>query len=166
MRKLVYIETTLPSLYFSTATDAETITFRHWTRTWWDTQSRHYDLVTSAAVIEELKNGKYPHQRDAVALARSLPVLDITPEIMDIVDVYVARHVMPADPSGDALHLAVASFHKADFLLTWNCNHLANANKFGHIRLVNSLLSLFTPDLVTPLELMRREKHDEGKSNN
>jgi hypothetical protein len=42
---------------------------------------------------------------------------------------------MPANPTGDALHLALAYYHKCDFLVTWNCEHLANANKFGHIRL-------------------------------
>lgn len=161
MRKTVYIETTIPSLYFAAGTDSETVAFRHWTRAWWDTQSAYYELVTSAAVIEELKNGKYPHQRDAVALASSMPMLDITPEILDIVEAYVARKVMPADPRGDALHLALASYYKADFLLTWNCSHMANANKFSHIRLVNTLLGLFTPALVTPLELMQRETHND-----
>lgn len=43
---------------------------------------------------------------------------------------------MPNDPLGDALHLAIAFYHKCDFLLTWNCRHLANAKKFGHIRLL------------------------------
>ena len=61
---------------------------------------------------------------------------------------------MPADPVGDALHLALASVHKADYLVTWNCRHLANANKFDHIRRVNALLGLAVPALVTPLELM------------
>ena len=61
---------------------------------------------------------------------------------------------MPKDPLGDALHLALASHHKCDFLFTWNCLHLANANKFGHIRRVNTLLGLHLPTLVTPLELL------------
>ena len=61
---------------------------------------------------------------------------------------------MPADPRGDALHLALASFYKCDFLLTWNCTHLANANKFGHIRRINVMLGLNVPLLVTPLELL------------
>jgi hypothetical protein len=72
----------------------------------------------------------------------------------DIVQAYVRHRVMPADPAGDALHLALASYHKCDFLVTWNCQHLANANKFGHIRRVNTLLGLFVPALVTPLELL------------
>ena len=59
--------------------------------------------------------------------------------------------------SGDALHLALASYHECDFLLTWNCQHLANANKFQHIRLINGMLGIFTQNLVTPLELLAEE---------
>jgi hypothetical protein len=61
---------------------------------------------------------------------------------------------MPADPAGDALHLAPASYHKCDFLVTSNCRHLANANQFAHLRPLNTLLGLFVPALVTPLELL------------
>ena len=67
---------------------------------------------------------------------------------------------MPRDPVGDALHLALASYHKCDFLLTWNCKNLANANKFGHIRRINGLLGLYTPNIVTPLELLEDENHE------
>ena len=79
-------------------------------------------------------------------------------EMAEIVDVYIQHKVMPRDPLGDALHLAMASFHKCDYLLTWNCRHLANANKFSHIRRVNALLGLPVPLLVTPLELMGGEQ--------
>ena len=58
----------------------------------------------------------------------------------------------------DALHLALASFHKCDFLLTWNCAHIANANKFEHIRIINARLGLFVPALVTPIELCAEDK--------
>lgn len=73
-----------------------------------------------------------------------------------VVEAYIARRVIPADPAGDALHLALASLHRCDFLVTWNCKHLANANKFGHIRRVNTLLGIYVPGLVTPLELQER----------
>lgn len=85
---------------------------------------------------------------------RGHPHLDIDEPIADIVEAYISHQVMPKDPAGDALHLALASFHKCDFLVTWNCQHLANANKFGHIRRVNTLLGLFIPTIVTPLELL------------
>lgn len=76
------------------------------------------------------------------------------PAVAEIVEAYVQHRLMPADPSFDALHLAMASYHKCEFLVTWNCQHLANANKFGHIRRVNSLLGLYVPVLETPLELL------------
>ena len=84
----------------------------------------------------------------------NLPVVAIDASILEIVEAYIRHRVMPADPAGDALHLALASYHRCDFLVTWNCRHLANANKFGHIRRVNGLLGLLTPALVTPLELL------------
>jgi hypothetical protein len=52
------------------------------------------------------------------------------------------------------VHLALASYHRCDFLVTWNCQHLANANKFGQIRRINGILGLFVPELVTPMELL------------
>ncbi len=75
--------------------------------------------------------------------------------------VYIKHQLMPKDRLGDAAHLALASLHKCDFLLTWNCRHIANANKFEHIRIINNRLGLFTPALVTPMELCS-ENSDEG----
>ncbi len=82
----------------------------------------------------------------------NLPLIEITHAVAEIVESYISHRLMPAEPTGDALHLARASFHKCDFLVSWNCLHLANANKFGHIPRVNHLLGLFVPELVTPLE--------------
>ena len=87
-------------------------------------------------------------------LVADLPLLPIEPAVAEIATAYIRHKLMPADPAGDALHLALASYHKCDFLLTWNCQHLANANKFGHIRRINTLLGLFVPTLATPLELL------------
>ena len=77
-----------------------------------------------------------------------------------IVDAYIQHHLMPNDPKGDALHLALASYHRCQFLLTWNCAHLANANKQEHIRHINALLGLHVPILTTPLELIEKLEED------
>ncbi len=154
MRKRVYIETTLPSFYFEPRTDPEMVARREWTRRWWDEAGGRYELVTSAAVVEELSRGDFPAREDCLRLIEPLPLVPIEPAVAEIVQTYVARQVMPRDPIGDALHLALASHHRCDFLVTWNCRHLANANKFDHIRRVNSMLGLFVPALVTPLELL------------
>lgn len=110
--------------------------------------------MTSEAVVDELSAGNYPNRDQVLSLANSLPILPVEPAIGEIVQAYIAHHVMPQDPLGDALHLALASYHQCDFLLTWNCNHLANANKFNHIKRIKTLLGLFVPLLVTPLELL------------
>jgi hypothetical protein len=158
MNRRVYIETTIPSFYHEVRKEPEMVARREWTRDWWDHHRSHFDLVTSEAVIEELESGSFPQKSDALDLIQNLPLLDIDEAIADIVDAYIRHTVMPADPTGDALHLALASFHKCDFLLTWNCRHLANANKFAHIRRVNGILGLFVPALVTPLELLGEEE--------
>lgn len=153
MRKRVYRETTIPSFYFETRTAPEMKVRREWTRAWWKTHLE-YEVLTSKAVVYELQRGEYPGKVEALAFLSALPMVDITNEIEDIIRAYVDHKVMPADPLGDALHLALASFHKCDFLLTWNCRNLANPNKFSHIRIVNNLLGLFVPELVTPYQLL------------
>ena len=74
---------------------------------------------------------------------------------------------MPTSPTNSCreiplvTRLAAASYHRCDFLVTWNCEHLANANKFGHIRRINTLLGIGCPVLVTPLELLDEGMNDE-----
>src|SRR5947207_107772 len=74
-----------------------------------------------------------------------------------IVETCIAHYVMPRNSLGDALHLALTSYYGCHFLLTWNCLHLANANKFEHIRHVNALLWLYVPIITTPVELLTWE---------
>lgn len=70
-----------------------------------------------------------------------------------IISEYIRNKVMPEDATGDAAHLAITSQHGIDFLLTWNCQHLANANKQGHIRAINQRLGLSVPIITTPYQL-------------
>ncbi len=131
---------------------------RNWTRTWWDDHAHGYELVTSPAVLAELEDVAYPYRVEALSLLKDIMVVPIEDEVLEIIETYVTHKVMPRDPMGDAAHLALATFHRCDFLLTWNCNHLANANKFGHIRRINSMLGFMVPSLVTPLELLGARK--------
>jgi predicted nucleic acid-binding protein len=150
----VYIETTIPSMYHEVRTSPAIVARREWTRQWWLSAPTRYELVTSAAVLEELRGGIPERSAERLALVETLPLVPVEPAVAEIVLAYIRHKLMPADSGGDALHLALASFHKCEFLVTWNCRHLANANKFDHIRRVNALLGLFVPALVTPLELL------------
>ena len=156
-RPRVYVETTIPSFYHEARTAPDIVARRDWTRQWWQEAAHLYELVTSPAVLDELAGGLPERGEMRLALVRDLPLLPVEPAIVEIVHAYVRYKLMPSDPGGDAMHLALASYHKCDFLVTWNCRHLANANKFGHIRRVNTMLGLFVPALVTPLELLGGE---------
>jgi predicted nucleic acid-binding protein len=163
MKTLIYVETTVPSFYTETREDEEVRIRRKWTRDWWHLGHSDQDLVTSFVVQDELE--RIPDRARRIAaleLISPLEQLVYTPEVEEIVEVYIGHKLMPLEGFGDAAHLALASFHHCDILVTWNCRHLANANKTGHIRRVNALLGLETPLLVTPLELM--EKNDESET--
>lgn len=158
MKKSVYVETSIFSFYHDERQVATAVAMREWTRTWWDDKAAEYNLLTSVAVLAELDQGSLPHRSRALNMALALPAIPIEDGVDEVVDVYIRHKVMPGDPVGDPLHLALASMHKCDYLLTWNCRHLANANKFGHIHRVNVLLDLHTPILTTPLELLGVER--------
>jgi len=156
MKKRIYIETSIPSFYFETRSDSAAVARREWTQKWWNNYYHNFELVSSQAVLNELNNGNYSDtkRKNCINLLNNLILLPIELEIATIVEFYLQHKLMPYDTGGDALHLALASYHKCDILLTWNCKNLANANKFNHIRYINNLLSLYVPILTTPLELL------------
>jgi len=126
---------------------------------WWDEEKPRYDVYVSEMVLMELNRGDYPHKTQILQLVSELPVLETPDEVADIVRVYIEQNIMPKTDLGDAFHLALAAYHKIDFLLTWNCKNLANANKFSRIRLINMQLGLFIPQIITPEQLF--EEGDE-----
>jgi hypothetical protein len=150
----IYIETSIPSFYFETRTAATMKARREWTREWWAKQKKDESRLISYAVLAELGDTPRPKHESALDLVKGLPVLEADEAVDETVQFYFEHRLMPQGTFGDAVHLALASLHKCDFLVTWNCKHLANANKFDHIRRVNGLLGLATPNLVTPLELL------------
>lgn len=154
MKPRVYIETTIPSFYFETRTQPDMLARKNWTVDWWDNCRQSFELVTSLPVIDELESGNHPKKKDVLELVSELDVLSLDDPIERIVSEYIRTKLMPKNPKGDALHLALASYHNCHFLLTWNCAHLANANKFEHIRHMNTMLGLCVPILTTPVELM------------
>lgn len=157
----VYIETTIPSFYHTGRTDTRSLARNRWTREWWQTLSPHFDLHSSAAVIVELERGTIEELKtQRIELVSDLPLLEITDDVRQVGRIYIERMLMPQDAAGDALHLALASFYAIDVLLTWNCKHLANPNKFGDIERVNRELGLPVPLLTTPLNYLSEDESD------
>ena len=160
MLKRVYIETTIPSFYHTLRRDPESIARMRWTRQWWRKYAGEYHLISSLAVIDELQKGVSGKTQERLSLLDDVVMLPITEEIIEIAQIYIDKSIMPLDPAGDALHLAVASFHKADVPLTWNCQHLANVHKLDAIRRVNFQLGVAVPILATPLNYLSGAETD------
>ena len=115
----IYIETTIVSFHQYARTDPEVISRQNWTRRWLDAAVQGSDeLVTSLAVENELKGGDVPEKEKMLELASRFPLLDLNDSVAEAVEGYITNHVMPNDPGGDALHLAAASYHRCDFLVT------------------------------------------------
>lgn len=143
----VYIETTVPSYYFETRRTAREIAWRATTRRWWDDHRSGYRVLTSEFVLRELALAPAGKRAASLALLQEVEILSAPPRLEEVIEAYVANKLMPGDALGDAAHLVMCSLHAVDFLLTWNCRHLANANKFQHLRVVNRRLGLPVPIL-------------------
>jgi hypothetical protein len=154
MEEKVYLETSVIGAYFDERPDVVSSAQRYWTRLWWDQVRSRYEVVISRAVMDELSHPDFPHSLEALEHVSGLQEVPVEEEVKQIVRSYIQNRVMPANPVGDALHLALASYHKCDYLLTWNCKHIANPNKFRQIRICNISMGLYVPFLVTPNQLI------------
>jgi predicted nucleic acid-binding protein len=155
----IYLDTTIPSAYHTSRTDAGAIERRANTRRWWQFAARTSQLLISDAVLRELSDGSSEQVVLRLVLVEDLVVLPSSDEIAQTAVTYIRSKLMPQDPEGDALHLALASHHKCDALATWNYHHLANPNKLDRIRRVNEELGLFIPRICTPKDLLE-EAHE------
>jgi hypothetical protein len=155
--QVVYIETTIPSFYFETRDTDQARVWREHTRRWWSNSATRFRMVTSSFTIQELNEAPDPKRSDGLRLLEDVELLDDPPELTDVVEYYLQHRLMPHDAVGDAAQLAIASLSRVDFVLTWNLKHLANANKFRHIAVVNGRLGLPVPLITTPLNLVHEE---------
>lgn len=117
-----------------------------------------YELFTSAYALAELNSTPAGKARRALTLIRDVPLLEEPAGFQDVVNYCIEHQLMPADARGDAAHLALAPMHGMAFLLTWNCQHLANANKTRHLMVLNARLGLQVPLIATPLTLLSSDR--------
>ena len=137
MNSTVYLDTTIPSYLFD---ERDSLKLHiDVTKKWWNEERKNFDIWISEETISEITDGDYPRKPEIIQFISEIQILPYEPQIIEIAQIYLENYLMPRVLKGDALHLAYASFYKIDFLLTWNCNHLANANKRKHISLVPTL---------------------------
>ncbi|MEN6505292.1 MAG: type II toxin-antitoxin system VapC family toxin [Planctomycetaceae bacterium] len=124
------------------------------TREWWDNRRGQFDLYISQFVLDEAGDG------DETAAARRLTLLDgisllpLSDEVLDTARSLISGGVLPDNAQGDAVHIAAATVHEMDVLLTWNCRHLANAVILGNVGRHLRNLGYEAPIICTPDELL------------
>lgn len=127
---------------------------------WWRTQAPKHALHVSAEVVAELSDPDFSQGSEALAMLEGLHLLDLGPEVTGFAEILVREKLMPGPSvAGDAIHVAAATVHRMDYLLTWNVKHMANPNKRRHLAAVCLRLAMIPPEIVTPDLLM--ESDDE-----
>lgn len=148
MKPTVYIETTIPSLLTAWPSgDLQTAAQQVATREWWETCRANFELYVSPDVLDEAARLRLE------ALA-NLPVLAVTDDVEALTRRILATGLVPPRATRDAAHIAFASVHGMDFLLTWNCRHIHNAMISRRLSGVCAALGFTLPVLCTPRELM------------
>lgn len=150
----VYVETTIVS-YLTGLPSRDLVLTAHQqlTAEWW--QRRHrFDLFVSEAVLQEAAGGDPSAAARRMAALQGISVLELTAQVAGLARALVAGHAVPANAVLDAVHIAVAAINGMDFLLTWNCTHIANAATRGMIEGVCRAAGLVPPVICTPEELM------------
>jgi len=159
--KTVYIETSIVS--YLTARPARDLLAAAWqnaTTRWWDTQRRQFELFTSQLVIEEASLGDEEMASRRLDVLTPLPHLSMPAEVTELAGYLLADGALPHAATDDALHVAVSAYHGIDYLLTWNCRHIDNAQTKPIMRSVCAIHGYTCPEICTPLELMGG--NDEG----
>lgn len=154
MKPKTYIETTVVSyLAASSSRDIVIAAHQQITRDWWDRRNR-FDLFVSQAVVEEAARGDAVVAARRAALLRGIPVLELGAEVQELATRLLRARAVPRKALIDAVHIAVATVNRVDYLLTWNCTHIANAAVRGKIEEACRGAGLRAPVICTPEELM------------
>lgn len=124
------------------------------TREWWDRQRHAFDLHVSELVVFEIRRGDPAAAEARLDLVRDLPVLRITPDARVLADRIFRATTLPEKAASDALHVALAAVNGMDFLLTWNCTHIANGVVLKVVNAVCRDHGYEPPIVCTPEELI------------
>jgi hypothetical protein len=155
MKPSVYIETTVPS-YYTARPSRDVIVAGHQatTREWWEKRLQHFEVFISQLVLDEAAVGDPDFAARRLAVLKPFPLLDLRDNVSELAHDFVDAGPIAANAARDALHIALAACHGMDFLLTWNCAHIANAEIIPKITGICHEHGLECPVICTPDELM------------
>jgi predicted nucleic acid-binding protein len=151
----VYLETSFISyLVARPSRDLLVAAHQQVTQEWWANRRSQFECSVSQVVIDEASAGDAAEAQKRLQIIGGLPELEITADAEALAGAIMASGVLPPHVARDAAHIAVAAVHAVDYLLTWNCKHLANAQISRRIALVCEKAGHRMPIICTPEELM------------
>ena len=151
----VYVETSIISyLRQKPSTRLVTAARQLLTHRWWDIERQNYELVVSQYVIDEASAGDPVLAAERLESLEGIPLLPTAAEIPHIANKIMSLGVLPPKSQVDALHIAAVAHHRIQYLLTWNCKHIANAKILPRIHDVLTELGIPIPIICTPEELL------------
>ncbi len=162
MKPRAYIETTIVS-YLTAWPSRDVVVAGHQqvTRDWWSSCRNHFDVMASELVVQEASAGDQKAARDRLDVLDQLLLLEATEEALALARRLVDSGAIPPAADDDALHLAIAATNGIEYLVTWNCRHLANATRRAVIEAAIRDAGYEPPIICTPEELLEDDA-DEG----
>ena len=156
MKLSLYLETTIPSYLASRTSSHLVIAGRQAiTHEFWESARYNYDLFVSGFVYEECGKGDPDAAKRRLKFLESITILETTPDVEPLADIYTRLLSIPQKSRVDALHLAMCCIHEIDILLSWNCTHLG-AESMQITQKYNDAHGLFTPRMITPDAIIER----------
>ena len=158
MKPKAYIETTIPS-YLTAWPSRDLVTAAHQqiTHQWWQTRRQDFDLFTSQLVIDESSAGDPDAATRRLEVLDEIPLLEPSEDVAELAQALIGQVPFPKRAAADALHIAIAVVSGMDYLLTWNCTHIANAARRSAIESVCRSKGYEIPIICTPEELLEEE---------
>ncbi len=155
MNSTVYLETSIIGYLASRPSrDLVTAANQQLTHDWWDDRRGQYDLYVSEAVVVECSAGDPQAAQERLDAIGVIPVLDVTEDAENLANELVAQVPLPANAEVDALHIAIATVNGINYLLTWNCAHIANAALQPQIEAICRSAGFDPPTICTPQQLL------------
>ena len=159
----MFIETTIPSYYVARRPrDIVQAARQELTIEWWDNHRSQYELLSSQIVVDEATRGEEAMAQKRLAMLADVSLLVISESVIQIAEELIKYQVVPEKASDDAFHIACAGVHQVDFLLTWNCKHIANPHNRHRIEKCFARHQIRMPVICTPEEFIG---DDYGDSN-
>ncbi|NJM76469.1 MAG: type II toxin-antitoxin system VapC family toxin [Acaryochloridaceae cyanobacterium RU_4_10] len=155
MSETVYIETSI--LGYLTARSTKDLILAaniEITKDWWESRRGAFNLYSSEAVLTEVAQGDAEIAAQRLEILRDFPLLALNQSVQGLAAQFLARSNLPPKAKVDAIHIAAATVHSMDYLLTWNCKHIANAQIQGKLAEISLDFGYVLPILCTPNELM------------